>query len=242
MHSPFPHIRAFILVRFSSTFLPCLQPLLLSRCMYTPHWSFCHYFSRLYWAKVARIRTSILSLFSLLVRYGFLPWSVCVLFLCLACYMREWVSSDDGSWDSARAKQGFIPQLGSEWPVVVRPLILSKRKLHFKTWKLKEQKIWSWVLTGSETKFDWAGEDQRQFTQPSSLFCLLLAWLILWPSRWRQCIYQKHLEHINFHYVLWVGAIFAIVAGFIQCKNVCFSAAYKPTKPSMETKKTSMIK
>jgi hypothetical protein len=46
----------------------------------------------------------------------------------------------------------------------VRPLLLSKRRPHFKTRKsLGRTNIWSWP-TGPETKNDCAGEDQQQFT------------------------------------------------------------------------------
>jgi hypothetical protein len=49
--------------------------------------------------------------------------------------------------------------------VVIRPLLASKRRPHFKTRKSVERtKIWSWVPKGPETKNDFAGEDQQQFT------------------------------------------------------------------------------
>jgi hypothetical protein len=55
--------------------------------------------------------------------------------------------------------------------VVVRPLLSSKRRPHFKTRKSVERtKIRSWVPTGPETKNVYAGEGQQQFTE--------LGWLV----------------------------------------------------------------
>jgi hypothetical protein len=52
-----------------------------------------------------------------------------------------------------------------EWPVVVRPLLSSKRRPHLKTrrsfWRTK---IWPWVPTMPETKNDRASDGQQQFT------------------------------------------------------------------------------
>jgi hypothetical protein len=51
----------------------------------------------------------------------------------------------------------------SEWSVVLRPLLSSKRRPHFKTRKsLKRTKIWSWVPKGPNTKNNCAGEGRQQ--------------------------------------------------------------------------------
>jgi hypothetical protein len=48
----------------------------------------------------------------------------------------------------------------SEWPVVVRPLLSSKRKPHFKTRKSRERtKMWSWVPRGPGIKNNCAGTE-----------------------------------------------------------------------------------
>jgi hypothetical protein len=38
---------------------------------------------------------------------------------------------------------------------------------------LERTNIWSWVLTGSETKADRAAEDQQQITRPTDIGCPL---------------------------------------------------------------------
>jgi hypothetical protein len=63
------------------------------------------------------------------------------------------------TWESDSAVEG-------EWPLVVRPLLFSKRRPHFKTHKNLERKIWSWVPTGPKTKKDCTREGQQQFTRP----------------------------------------------------------------------------
>jgi hypothetical protein len=51
------------------------------------------------------------------------------------------------------------------WHRLSRPLLSSKRRRHLKTRESQERtKIWSWVPTVRETKNDYAGEDQQQFT------------------------------------------------------------------------------
>jgi hypothetical protein len=69
----------------------------------------------------------------------------------------EWVSEGE-------SQQSHSPVEG-EWPVVVRPLLSSKRRPQLKTRKsLERTKVWSSVPTRRLTKNDCAGEGQQQFT------------------------------------------------------------------------------
>jgi hypothetical protein len=46
----------------------------------------------------------------------------------------------------------------------VTRVLSSKCRLHFKTHRSHETKIWSWVPRGPETKNNCAGENQQKFT------------------------------------------------------------------------------
>jgi hypothetical protein len=89
---------------------------------------------------------------------------------------QEWVTESQQSHSQVEGK----------WSVVVKPRLSSKRRPHFKTCKsLERTKICLWVPTGPETKNDYAGEDQRQFTGLLELVSIKhrldQQWLILAP-------------------------------------------------------------
>jgi hypothetical protein len=96
----------------------------------------------------AKIEESLERVFSSWSARGYITRSWCP-----AAYQPEW------EWDWAQAQS--LPSSG-EWPVLVRPLLSSKKRPHFKTCKiLKRIKIWSWVPTEPVTN-DCAAEGQQE--------------------------------------------------------------------------------
>jgi hypothetical protein len=66
----------------------------------------------------------------------------------------EWVCE----WVNESERQQSLSPIEEEWPAIVRPLLSSKKRPHFKTRKSLERiKILSWVPTGPETKNNCAG-------------------------------------------------------------------------------------